>query len=187
VPDDQLSMLWRQQWPHCPPLAHTLKHVYRDRWVRFHSLPESKRYPEDDAEYDIVLHRYNTVLDELFHAQEVLIVTTDSSNDPEPPPAPPDARHWTSIRTTEDESDPDFINYDHLYVRHAHWQSGLIDDLLRAVADYAVNTVMVASPSFDRIHHPYDGGADVLLPTSDERDALKRRYSDWLSSNPQGL
>jgi len=24
----------------------------------------------------------------------------------------------------------------------------------------------------DRIHHPYDGGADVLLPTTAERDAL---------------
>ncbi len=54
-------------------------------------------------------------------------------------------------------------------------------------ADYAVNTVMITSPSFDRIHHPYDGGADVLLPTSDERDALERRHSDWLSSHPQGL
>ncbi|GAA0614045.1 hypothetical protein GCM10010174_34620 [Kutzneria viridogrisea] len=191
---DHLSELWRQQWPGCPPLAGTLKHVYRDRWVRFHSLPASKRYPEHEAEYDIVLHRYNSVLDELFHAQEVRIVATDWSHNPEPPARSarhalwhPDARHWTSICTSERETDPDFITYDHLYVSRTRWQSGLIDDLLRAVADDAAHGVMITSPSFDRIHHPYDGGADVLLPTTDERDALKQRHTHWLSAHPGSL
>ena len=62
MPDDGLSALWQRQWPACPPLADDLKRAYHDRWVRFHSLPGSKRYPDTDAEYDIVLHRYNTVL-----------------------------------------------------------------------------------------------------------------------------
>jgi hypothetical protein len=194
VSDEQLSVLWRQQWPECPPLADTLKHVYCDRWVRFHSLPESKRYPEHDAEYDIVLHRYNSVLDELFRDQEVRIVTTDWSDKPEPPARSArhttwcsDASHWTSICTTDGETDPAFITYEHLYVSRAHWQSGSIDDLLRAVADDAAHGVMITSLSFDRIHHPYDGGADVLLPTSDLRDALKQRHSEWLPAHPGGL
>jgi hypothetical protein len=79
VSDDHLSVLWRQRWPECPPLAGTLKRAYRDRWVRFHSLHESKRYHEHNAEYDNVLHRYNSVLNELFYGQEVRIVTTDCS------------------------------------------------------------------------------------------------------------
>jgi hypothetical protein len=175
-------------------LADTLKHAYPDRWVRFHSLPESKRYPEQDIEYDTALHRYNSVLDELFHGQEVQIVTTDWSNDPEPParsarhaPWRPDSSHWTSICTSGGETDPDFITYDHLYVSRIRWQSGLIDDLLRAVADDAAHGVMITSTSFDRIHHPYDGGADVLLPTTEARDALKQRHNDWLSAHPRGL
>jgi hypothetical protein len=36
-----------------------------DRWVRFHSLPESKRYPDSQAEYAIELDRHYTVLSEL--------------------------------------------------------------------------------------------------------------------------
>lgn len=109
--DDDLSVLWQQQWPGCPPLADTLKHAYRDRWLRFHSLPESKRYPDHDAEYKIVLH---------------------------------------------------------------------------AVADDATSGVMITSLSFDRIHHPYDGGSDVLLATTIERDAMKHRHADWLSDYPLG-
>jgi hypothetical protein len=175
-------------------LADDLKHVYRDRWVRFHSLPGSKRYPDHDAEYDIVFDRHNTVLDELFLGQEVRIVTADWSDASEPRALSaqhtrwnPGARYWTSVCTDEDESDPDFIAYIHLYVSRGPWRSGLVDDLLRAVADDATGYVMITSLLFDRVHHPYDGGADVLLPTTSERDALKRRHADWLSAHPLGL
>jgi hypothetical protein len=141
-----------------------------------------------------LLHRYNTVLDELFHGQEVRIVTTDWPDTPDP--SAPSARHtlwnpglrnWTSVRTDEHETDPDFITYTHLYASRRPWQPGLVDELLRAVADDATANVMITSLLFDRVHHPYDGGADVLLPTTGERDALKRRHTDWLSAHPLGF
>jgi hypothetical protein len=50
-----LTELWRQHWPDCPPVGHKLREPYRDLWVRFHSLPESKRYAEDESEYAVVL------------------------------------------------------------------------------------------------------------------------------------
>ncbi|WP_328617776.1 hypothetical protein OHS18_17580 [Amycolatopsis sp. NBC_00355] len=193
MPDDDLSTLWRRQWPGCSPLADSLKQACHDRWVRFHSLPGSKRYPDTDSEYDIVLQRYNTVLDELFHGQDVRIVTTDWSDASEPPALSahhvlwnPGARHWMSVRTDEEETDPDFITYTHLYVSRRTWRPGLVDDLLRAAADEATVGVMITSLSFDRIHHPYDGGADLLLPTTSERDTIKHSHTDWLSDHPSG-
>ncbi|MFB9688855.1 DUF3885 domain-containing protein [Amycolatopsis plumensis] len=116
-----------------------------------------------------MLHRYNTVLDELFHGQDVRIVTADWSDASEPPA--PSAQHalWNPG------------------ARHRKpWRSGLVDDLLRAAADYAAVGVMIASSSFDRIHHPYDSGADVLLPTIGERDTIKHSHADWLSEHPSG-
>lgn len=162
--------------------------------MRFHSLPGSKRYPDDAAEYAIVLHRYNTVLDELFAGQDVRIVTTNGSAAPEPPALsarharwhPGGARHWTSFRVDEDETDPDFVFHTHLHVSHTPWRTGMIDDLLRAVADDQTAGVMITSPSFDRIHHPYDGGADIFLPTTPARDAMKSRHVDWLSKHSLG-
>lgn len=41
------------------------------------------------------------------------------------------------------------------------------------MADDVTSGVLISSLSFDRVHHPYDGGADVLLPTTSERDAIK--------------
>ncbi|MCJ0874668.1 hypothetical protein [Streptomyces sp. AP-93] len=63
---ERLTRLWHAHGPAGPMLPWELKTVYGDRWVRFHSLPESKRYAEDEAEYAVLLNRYNTVLDDLF-------------------------------------------------------------------------------------------------------------------------
>ncbi|WP_446681595.1 DUF3885 domain-containing protein [Amycolatopsis halotolerans] len=190
---DDLSARWQRQWSERPSSAHRLKDAYRDRWVRFHSLPEPRRYPGTDAEYAIVLDRYNTVLDELFRDQEVWVVTTDWSGSAEPPELSerharwnPGARHWKAVRANEDETDPEFITYAHLYASRRRWRTGLVDALLRAVADDVTANAMIASLSFDRVHHPYDGGSDVLLPTTAERDRLKSRHADWLSSHPLG-
>ena len=54
MPFEGLSGLldrWAAQWSPCPPVGHELRVIHPDRWVRFHSLPGSKRYAEDDAEY----------------------------------------------------------------------------------------------------------------------------------------
>jgi hypothetical protein len=58
---------------------------------------------------------------------------------------------------------------------------------LRAVADEALVEVFVADTELRRIHHPYDGGADVILDTPAERDGVRDRHTDWLSSHPAGL
>ncbi|MFC9895245.1 hypothetical protein ACFVMC_16295 [Nocardia sp. NPDC127579] len=154
-------------------------------------MPESKRYADSAAEYGVLLGRYNTVLDELFTGQEVYLVTCDWSDRPEPGARPaehiewhPGAEHWTSVCADPAEDDP---YYTHLFVSRISWRIGVIDDLLRAVADDATAGVMVADSELRRIHHPYDGGADVLLPTRAERDLLRNRHADWLSSHPEGL
>ncbi|WP_420877217.1 DUF3885 domain-containing protein [Streptomyces mutomycini] len=61
---DALSALWEQRSPALPE-GLQMRHVHPDRWVRFHSLPGAKRYPESDGEYAIMLDRHHTVLNEL--------------------------------------------------------------------------------------------------------------------------
>lgn len=36
-------------------------------------------------------------------------------------------------------------------------------------------------------YHPYDGGADLFLGSSERRDVLKKKYNRWLSRHPRGL
>ncbi|WP_425505852.1 DUF3885 domain-containing protein [Streptomyces typhae] len=56
-----LTDLWQQRWPGCPPVGYKPREPYRNFWVRFHSLPESKRYPENESDYSVVLGRHNGV------------------------------------------------------------------------------------------------------------------------------
>ncbi|MGX1880910.1 DUF3885 domain-containing protein [Streptomyces sp. NPDC055287] len=189
-----LAGLWRERRPAGPPIAHTFRSAYADRWVRFHSLPDSKRYPESEDEYAIVLDRYNTVLDELFAGTDVFVVTMDWSDTPTGPagyPTPRETLHPDGIRwwteSERDEPDAESCTHTRLYADRRPWERGCVDELLRAVADEAVVEVFFTDTELRRIHHPYDGGADVVLTTSAERSRLRDRHADWLSSHPGGL
>ncbi|MFF3890024.1 hypothetical protein [Streptomyces sp. NPDC001914] len=161
--------------------------------MRFHSLPESKRYPESEEEYAIVLDRYNTVLDELFANTDVFVVTVDWSPTPTGPAGhptrqtlhPEGIRWWTESH--QDDPDPEFRIHTRLYADRRRWHRGCLDELLRAVADDALAEVFVADTELRHLHHPYDGGADVILATPAERDRLRDLHKDWLSSHPAGL
>ncbi|MFG2819215.1 hypothetical protein ACGFX4_07270 [Kitasatospora sp. NPDC048365] len=181
-----LTELWQQRWPGCPPVGHRLRGPYRDVWVRFHSLPESKRYAQDESEYAVVLDRYNTVLDELFAGTDVYVITPVWTREPDVPPHRPNAGYWKSL-LVEDDPESDFRTYYHLFVTRRPWQRGCIDDLLRSIADDEVTDVLITDIQLQRIHLPYDGGADVFLNTPEERDRMRHRHAGWLSSHPGGL
>jgi hypothetical protein len=74
-----------------------------------------------------------------------------------------------------------------VYVSYTAYTAGSLDDLLRAVADAEAFGVIIADEDLRWLYHPYDGGADVILPTTPERDRLKDRHRDWLSIHPTGL
>ncbi|MFH9819218.1 hypothetical protein [Streptomyces sp. NPDC017230] len=194
IDPELLAALWRECHPSGPPVAHTFRTRYADRWVRLHSLPDSKRYPESEDEYAIVLDRYNTILDELFAGTEVFVVTMDWSNTPTGLPGYPTPRqtlHPDGIRwwteSEEDDPDPEFHTHTCLYADRRRWNRSCLDGLLRAVADEALVEVFVADTELHRVYHPYDGGADVILTTPAERDRVRDRHTDWLSSHPAGL
>src|SRR5690349_115608 len=188
----RLSTLWDERWPGCPKLPYALRGA-RDRWIRFHTLPDSKRYPETEAEYRIILARHNTVLGELVTAPTVLVVTAGYSDAPEPPESSrspetvavhPNAAYWTSV-CIDDE--PDLESWMHLYVSQTPWSVGCLDPLLLQVADDVIANVLVADSDLQWLYHPYDGGMDVMLSSTAKRDALRDRHRDWLSTHPGGL
>jgi hypothetical protein len=63
TPSD-LSRLWDEGWLSLSKLPYELRAAH-ERWVRFHALSGSKRYPDTASEYETVLARHNTVLAEL--------------------------------------------------------------------------------------------------------------------------
>ncbi|MFD8423245.1 hypothetical protein [Streptomyces sp. NPDC059466] len=104
----------------------------------------------------------------------------------EVPPLEPVTGYPQSL-LVEDDPDPECHTYCHLLAARQPWQRGCIDDLLRDAADDKVTAILVTDTRMQRIHHPYDGGADVFLATSEERDRMRDRHGDWVSSHPSSL
>lgn len=187
-----LSTLWEQRWPGCSKLPYEVREI-RDRWVRFHALPGSKRYPDTEGEYGTVLARHNTVLGELVTGPAVLVITAGYSDQPDPQEPGRSAEtiaahapgaYWTSA-CVDDE--PGSESWMHLFASETPWSPGCLDPLLRHVADDVIGNVLVCDVDLRWLYHPYDGGMDVVLPTTADRDALQSRHQDWLSAHPQGL
>lgn len=182
---------WSRRWPACRPIGHELRSSARATWVRFHSLPGSKRHPEDASEYDELLGRHNTVIGELVldsASAAVQVFTCAWSAESSPTAreaalaraAPTSSTLWASI---EREAG----SWVHLYSGTLPWRTGVLDDLLRLVADDRTADVLIASADLSRLYHPYDGGADVIASSVEERDRLKAAHRAWLSPHPHGL
>ena len=67
-----LTKFWNTTLNGTTPIAHELKNKFTDRWGRFHSLPEAKRYPDLELEYQVIFSRHNQLISELCSADNVI-------------------------------------------------------------------------------------------------------------------
>lgn len=185
---DWLTNAWDAKFPGTPPIGHLVRNDHR--WVRFHSLPESKRYAENEAEYDELLRRHHAVIDKLAGPEADLILITSSwsptkharSRPHALKAAAPNANLWRSLVV-----DPDDGWFTNLFVSKTNGDPASLDRLLRLVADDVTADVLLTTGDLDWLYHPYDGGADVIASTVEQRDSLRAEFSAWLSSHPAGL
>jgi hypothetical protein len=186
---------WDRCFPNCKPIGYHLRVAFPERWVRFHSLPGSKRYPEDETEYVEMLARHNAILGELARpGAQVVLVTTGYSGSPVPSPSSPvvpafdpSAAPWRTIAMHRVEEGFDEPRYWHLFASVREWQLGEFDPLVRLVADDAVANVLVVAPDCRWVLHPYDGGMDVIAESHEARRLLRGKYAAWLSARADGL
>jgi len=86
--DRALRALWEHRWGLDPEDVGNLR-PNSDRWVRFHSLPGSKQYADDEAEYQEILRRHRVLLEELASGEAAgtrLVVVGSWSTTPVPAP-----------------------------------------------------------------------------------------------------
>lgn len=189
---NNINKNWHLHWSDGKPFEGHLINEFSDKWVRFHTLPDSKRYPETQAELEIILSRHNTLLSELCESEKILMITTQWSGQPADPKLETNsldsnATLWRTVFESSDETDPDFFVYRYYYVSEKVWKPKALDSVLEAVADEKAVGVIVAEKNMRWLYMPYDGGADIFCSSTRQRDSLKAKYSDWLSSHPQGL
>ena len=152
-------------------------------WVRFHSLPRSKRYADSDAEDRTIVRRTLAVLDALNVDAEELWVVCNS---------------WSSRRVTPAQLDPitrralvdaQWVgSHENLEPTDqlVEWVSVLaandarLGDVILAAAEDR-NPASFAPPDFAWLLRQYDGGCDVWVQSAAQRDALAETFASWLS------
>jgi hypothetical protein len=182
---------WAEEYPASPPIGFLLREKYNDKWFRIHSLPGSKRYPENDSEMGEVLHRHNAVLDTLLPPDSAFVLLTTGYSDGPTPVLPlllqTDSKLNRSSTFAFTAASDTGSPYWHFFVTALNWHSGCIDAVLAQVASDEVADILVIGQEQKCIYHPYDGGGDIIVSNDEARTALKQMFSAWLSPRADGL
>jgi len=182
--------LWKRHHPTAPPVAHVLRKAERYTWVRFHSLPLSKRYATSKREKWMVLDRANKLANRVLgESSRCWLVQAE----PDYGDAANDADLYGTIRQYrlefqfEHPAPEDDCNY-RIFAAPVVWSAGTFNDLIAKRADdqLPLPTLWV-SVETGAAFAPYDGGSDLFLPNPGDVDDLKREFSDWLSDHREGL
>ncbi|OUS24530.1 hypothetical protein A9Q99_24345 [Gammaproteobacteria bacterium 45_16_T64] len=186
---DELNKYWGGHLDGCEALAHELKNTFNERWVRFHALPDSKRYPSTENEYQEIFSRHNSVLNELNRSADDLLVILPEYKESKIPgkleseleKVFPVYEYWRTLDQFEECG-----VYWHLHVARVSSGSGKLNKLFRLVANDEVANILIVVLAGNSVYHPYDGGADIILPSIKIRDELKLKIVQWLSKHPEG-
>lgn len=194
---EDFQKIWTLNYPETVPISYLFKHDYSDKWFRMHSLPESKRYADDENEWKILLSRQNEIITDLFGVETPILIVAGEYN-------------WgdnRAIHVTGEEEifksfsfilldnielnniDPE--QYDELDIyrpafAQTIWKPNYHNKFLREIATDNIRAFFV---SFDKnvIVAPYDGGVDFVLKDSLTKEYYKNKYRQWLSEREDGL
>ncbi len=174
---------WFQQ-PFCQtfPVAHLMRAAFPEHWLRIHSLPESKRYPEDDAEREIIFARYSNFGSALLGENAPCLLIQSCFNGFPRPGLMPEL-DWKQIHRVGDDEDDSWNSW----VASTLWQPANFKELLLDIAEEREAKISFLSTQTDCIFSPYDGGADGFSFDTSLLKRLFEEFAPWRSSLPSGL
>lgn len=194
---DEFYTLWILNYSETAQISHIFKRIFSNRWFRIHSLPESKRYADNESEWETLLLRQNEIITELFGLDtNVFLVAGEYDWDNE-----------RKIHTTQNKDvlkeysftqldnidlyklNSDDYNNGEIYrpaFAETIWKPKQHDKLLKEIGADNTRAFFV---SFDKniIVAPYDGGIDFILKDSPTKDFYKSKYSQYLSKREDGM
>ena len=171
-------------FPNSPPVGFLLRQLYNDRWLRIHSLPESKRYAQTECEHKELLRRHNRVATDVHREGSTCFLIQSKWTKQKL-----SSSSWIVDRNIFSGESLSYALDSNLKIEVSSvvWKSGQFDSLLIDVADWKVTMILFVSISTKCVYAPYDGGVDLILRNEQEREKKKIMYKNWLSAHPEGL
>lgn len=194
---EDFQNLWTLNYPDTVPISYLFKHDYSESWFRIHSLPESKRYADNENEWEILLSRQNEIITDLFGLEAPIVIVTGEYNwgdnrqihvsDEEEIFKPFSFVRLDNIELNkidaEQYDEPDI--YRPVFAQTV-WKPNYHDNLLREIA---IGNILAFFVSFEKniIVAPYDGGIDFVIKDVLTKENYKNKYRQWLSEREDGL
>ena len=175
---------WQEHFGDVEPIGYQLRKSLPERWFRIHSLPDSKRYPETDEEWQILLARHREVSEKLIPpgSKCCLLVPWGCNKYPcfsglefQPVPNLP-------LFQPDPEEEPEGP----YLTASITWSFQAFEAVVRKVAMWQSLATVVAMETAT-IYAPYDGGADFILPDTPLRHAAREKFREYLSKLGSGL
>lgn len=180
---------WKDRFGDVLPMGHLLRDALRKRWFRIHSLPESKRYAEDEAERQILLDWQRRLAMTILppHSHVFLVVPWyemvglgDAQRVGQLEGV--DLRCGLKGKLDAESEDNDVC----FLVAEQEWDFAAAEPALLAVAEDQLRAIW-ANTETGEVFAPYDGGVDVFLASRARRHEVKPQFADWLSHREDGL
>jgi hypothetical protein len=174
----QFIDFWAENYPESQPINYLLGIHLQDNWLRIHSLPESKRYANTKEEWDILLSRQNTVIDDLIPQGSDIHVVINWID--------PDHFLFRMFNFndigifTTDDGETIFQSYSF----ETTWETNGLNPLLIEIADDQIRAFIIGK---DCLISPYDGGMDIYYKDVQAKYLYKEKYKNWLSKRWDGM
>lgn len=170
---------WTADYPGVAPIREQLNAAnFASRWMRVHSLPLSKRYPDTQSEWSILLHRQNTLIDHCIPQGTAILIVVNLIEPDSALFGAYDLQPLGIVQVAQGEPAYDSFVFETI------WESSRYNTFLRMIANEELRAFIVAP---DCLIGPYDGGVDVIAKDDQACQALKGQFKDWLSARDDGL
>ncbi len=174
----QFEEFWEKNYPETPPINYFFQQKLHDRWLRIHSLHQSKRYANTKEEWDELFLRQHTVINDLIpHNTEIQVVINFIEIDS------------FLFKLYDFENIGVFVDSENETVFQSfcfktNWQTNCLDQLLKEVANDNVRAFIIGP---NCLISPYDGGMNIIYQNTEIRDFHKNKYKAWLSKRADGF
>lgn len=191
------ELFWKQRFGEVPPLGYELREAFAHRWFRIHSLPGSKRYAETPEEYETMLLRHTAVAEAVLGSDETCWLSLFVADFPDQPDLIAQERaDAATLGLTEA-----YVGLDHgayrpgedgpvpfrVFAGRTTWNAASYTGWLRAVADDDIDGLIWTNAMTGAVYAPYDGGADLIVPSAEDRVKLTKQFQFWRSDREDGL
>lgn len=189
----EFEKFWKDYFNQTIPLNYLFKEVYRERWLRIHSLPQSKRYPDNEIEMNIILQRQNQIISDFYNEnEEIYLVMTNIIHKNEKHELIsfyPNLNFERSYLIELEKHFSNNFNNDEIldvFVCKNRWNINSYDEILKDIAN-DISRAFFISLNNKTIVSPYDGGIDIILNSETEKSIFREKYKEWISKRKDEL